>query len=95
MGEETGNIRLVLSDGCIIDDEDVFLQLESNELYVLKADEVLNIPQALSTASGGSEAGTCDVFQICIKSYLPKSKTCLGKSVAMHAFLNVYFKNSQ
>lgn len=57
LGEETGNIRLVLSDGCIIDDEDVFLQLESNELYVLKADEVLNIPQALSTASGGSEAG--------------------------------------
>lgn len=57
LGEETGNIRLVLSDGCIIDDEDVFLQLESSELYVLKADEVFNIPQALSTASGGSEAG--------------------------------------
>lgn len=85
LGEE--NIRLVLRDGCIIDDEDVFQQLESNELFVLKADEVLKIPQASSSPSGGPEAGVmCSNIQIFMdKIYLPKSRNLSWEDACMHS----------
>ncbi|XP_062566729.1 uncharacterized protein LOC134229041, partial [Saccostrea cucullata] len=59
LGEEN-TCRLVLRDGCIIDDEDVFQALDSNELFVLKEGEVLQIPQlgqSSSSPSAGPEAG--------------------------------------